>query len=156
MISSGPPGASHSQQEFHMHPWHTRPCNSAETSLPWKVLRTYFESCASILQAVVCRPLLPLLLLSLPTPSPNTVRSRNPSKFMLSHDAVTAAVSQKHHSIICVGAGLIQFVYGSHLRLATELIDQRILFLPWFSRAFLQVTVSVRCKHTYIGQPVSL
>ena len=31
---------------------------------------------------------------------------------MLAHDAVAAEVLYKHHSIICVGAGLIQFVYG--------------------------------------------
>jgi len=33
-------------------------CNGAEASLPWKLLRTYLESCASIVQAVVCLPLL--------------------------------------------------------------------------------------------------
>jgi len=104
-------------------PVHARPCNGAENSLPWKLLRNYLESCASIVQAVVCRPLLPPLLLSLPNPSPDAVRSRNPSKSTLAHDAVAAAVSQKHHSIICVGAGLIQFVYGSHSRLATEYLN---------------------------------
>jgi len=36
-------------------PVHARPCNGAQTSLPWKLLRTYLESCASIVQAVVCR-----------------------------------------------------------------------------------------------------
>jgi len=60
---------------------HARLCNGAETSLPWKLLRTYLESCASIVQAVVCRPLLPPLLLSRPNPSPDAVRSRNPYKF---------------------------------------------------------------------------
>jgi len=39
-------------------PVHARLYNSAETSLPWKLLRTYLESCSSIsVQAVVCRPL---------------------------------------------------------------------------------------------------
>ena len=38
-------------------PVHARLCNSAEASLPWKILRTCLESCASIVQAVVCRPL---------------------------------------------------------------------------------------------------
>ena len=33
---------------------------------------------------------------------------------------VATAVLHKHHLIIRVGAGLIQFVYRSHLRLATE------------------------------------
>ena len=50
----------------------------------------------------------------------NVVRSRNPSKSTLAHDAVATAVLHKHHPIIRVGAGLIQFVYRSHLRLATE------------------------------------
>jgi len=81
-----------------------------------------------------CR-LPPALLQVQQNQSPNAVRSRNPSKSMLAHDAVAAAVSHKHHSIIRVGAGLIHFVCGSHLRFATELIYQRILFSTWFSRA---------------------
>jgi len=36
---------------------HARPCNGAEASLPWRLLRTYLESCASIVQAVISRPL---------------------------------------------------------------------------------------------------
>jgi len=47
---------------------------------------------------------------------------------MLDHDAGTAAVSRKHHSIIRVGAGLIQFVYDSHSRLAADIILFKILF----------------------------
>jgi len=100
---------------------HARLCNNAEESLPWKQLRIYLESCPSIVQAVVCRPLLPTVLLSRPNLSPDAVRSRNPSKSTLAHDAVAAAVSHKHHSIIRVGAGLIQFVYGSRPKRATEL-----------------------------------
>ena len=46
-----------------------------------------------------------------------------------------AAVSHKDHSFIRVGAGLIQFVYGSHSRLAADLILHKILFPPFFSRA---------------------
>ena len=115
---------------------HARICNGAEASLPWKLLQTYLESCASIVQAVVCCPLLPPPLLSRPNPSPDAVRSRNPSKFTLTHDTVAATVLHKHHSIIRVGVDLIQFVYGSPSRLATELMHQRILFSPWFLRAF--------------------
>jgi len=115
---------------------HTRLCNSAEASLPWKLLRTYFESCASIVQAVVCRPLLLPLLLSRPNPSPDAVRSRNPSKSTLAHDAVAAAVLHKHHSIIRVGAGLIEFVYGSYSRLAAGVTASRILFPPFFRASF--------------------
>jgi len=42
----------------------------------------------------------------------------------------------KHHLIIRVGAGLIQFVYGSHSRMAADLtLDKNLFWLP-FSRAF--------------------
>jgi len=111
---------------------HARLCNGAEASLTWKLLQTYLESCASIVQAVFCRPLLLPPMLSRPNPSPDAVRSRNSSKSMLAHDAVAAAVSHKHQSIIRVGAGLIQFVYGSHSRLATGFTSSRILFPPFF------------------------
>ena len=98
---------------------HARLCNCAAVSLPWNLLQTYLESRASIIQAVVCRLLLVPLLVSRPNPSPNAVRSRNLSTSTLAHDTVAAAVSHKHHLIIRVGAGLIQFVYGSHSRVAT-------------------------------------
>jgi len=104
-------------------------------------LRTSLEFCASIVQAVVCRPFLMPLLLSRLNPSPNAVRSRNPSKSTLAHDAVAAAVSHKHHSIIRVGAGLIQFVYGPHSHLATELILHKILFPQFFSRNFVGTNI---------------
>jgi len=71
--------------------------------------------------------LLPVQLLSRQNPSPDAVRSRNPSKSTLVHDAVAAAVSHKYHSVIRVGAGLIHFVYGSHLHLAADLIFHEIL-----------------------------
>jgi len=51
-------------------------------------------------------------------PSPDAVRFKNPSKSMLAHDAVAAAVLYKHHPIIRVGAGLVQFVHGSRSHLA--------------------------------------
>jgi len=34
-------------------PVHARLCNGAETFLPGKLLRTYLESCMSIVQAIV-------------------------------------------------------------------------------------------------------
>jgi len=37
---------------------HARKCDGAEASLPWKLLRTCLESCASIMQAVVLLPAL--------------------------------------------------------------------------------------------------
>jgi len=104
---------------------HARICNGGETSLQLKLLQTYLKSCASIVQAVVCRPLLLSPLLSRPNPSSDAVRTRNPTKSTLAHDAVAAAVSHKHHSIIHVGAGLIQFVHGSHSCLATEFTHHR-------------------------------
>jgi len=55
---------------------HARLCNGAEASLSWKLLRTYLESCACIVQAVVCRLLLLSLLLSRPNPSPDAVRTK--------------------------------------------------------------------------------
>jgi len=49
-------------------------------------------------------------------------------------------VSHKHHSIIHVGAGLIQFVYGLHSRLAMGVTSSRILFPPFFRASFLIFT----------------
>jgi len=95
-------------------------------NLSW-VLREHRASCR----------LPPTLPLSRVNQSPDAVRSRNTSKSTLAHDAVAAAVSHKHHSIVRVGAGLIQFVYGSHSRLAADLILQMILFPLFFSWAFL-------------------
>jgi len=66
----------------------------------------------------------------------DVVRSRNPSKSTLAHDAVATAVLHKHHPIIHVGAGLIQFVYRSHLRLATEATRNRNAFSLFFPRVF--------------------
>jgi len=55
--------------------------------------------------------LLPALLRSLAALR-NVVRARNPSKSSLAYDAVATAVLHKHHLIIRVGAGLIQFSIG--------------------------------------------
>ena len=43
-------------------------------------------------------------------------------------------VLYKHHPIIRVGAGLIQFVYGSHLCMAADLTLDKNLFSQPFSR----------------------
>jgi len=78
----------------------------------------------------------PAQLLSRLNQSPDARRSRNPSKSTLAHDTVAAAVSHKHHSIIRIGAGLIQFDCKSHSRLATELTLDKVLFSPWVLWAF--------------------
>ena len=111
---------------------HARICNGAEVSLPWN----YCELILSLARASCRLSLPPAQLLSRLNQLPDARRSRNPSRSTLAHDAVAAAVSQKHHWIICVGAGLIQFVYKSHPRLATELTLNKVIFLQWFSRAF--------------------
>ena len=114
----------------------TRVCAPIQAdSLLWKLLRTYLESCANIVQAVVYCPTAPARPLA-GNPLRDAVRSRNPSKSALTHDAVATAVLHKHHLIIRVGAGLIQFVYRSHLRLATEATRNRNAFLPFFARVF--------------------
>ena len=64
----------------------------------------------------------------------DVVRSRNLSKSTIAHDAVGTAVLHKHHPIIRVGAGLIQFVCRSYLRLATEATRNRNVFSPFFPR----------------------
>jgi len=69
-------------------------------------------------------------------PLHDAVRLRNPSKSTLAHDAVAAVVLHKHHSIIRVGAVLIQFVYGSHSRMAADLTLDKNLFSQPFSRTF--------------------
>ena len=100
---------------------------------------SYCELILSLLVRTSCR----LLFAARPTARPlagnplhDAVRSRNPSKSTLAHDAVATAVLRKHHLIICVGAGLIQFVYRSHLRLATEVTRNRKAFSPFFARVF--------------------
>jgi len=79
--------------------------------------------------------LLPALL---PAIRQLTLFTKNPSKSTLAHDVVAAAVLHKHHLIIRVGAGLVQFVYVSHSRWATGVTSSKILFLPSFGASFLR------------------
>ena len=111
---------------------HVHLCNGVTASLSWKLLRTYLESCANIVQAAAvyrppsCRPRAgPPCSARQPSCRPpagnpllDAVRFEDLSKFTLAHDAVAAAVLCKHHPIIRDGAGLIQLVYGSRLHLA--------------------------------------
>jgi len=123
----------HSPQKNHMRSCiacaHMQRCRSfftmeAIAKLSW-VLREHRAGCR-----------LPPALAAPPAVSTKPVAQRcslKKSKSMLAHDAVAAAVSHKHHSIIRVDAGLIQFVYGSHSHLATELTNHRNLFSPCFA-----------------------
>jgi len=121
---------------------HLHLCNGAAASLSLKLFRTYVESCANIVQAVVYRPpscgpragppssALPP---SCCPPAGNllidAVRFKNPFRSTLAHDAVAAAVLHKHHPIIRVGAGLIQFVYGSRSQFANgDYPSQKCIF----------------------------
>jgi len=97
---------------------------------------SYCELILSLAQAS-CR----LFFTARPTARPlagnplrDVVLLRNPSKSTLAHGEVATAVLHKHRSIIGVGAGLMQFVYSSHLRLATEATRNRNAFSPFFAR----------------------
>jgi len=126
-------------------PVHARLCNGAETSLPWKRLRTCFESCASIVQAVVCRP--PCYCLdeiSRPTlfaqeirPNPPMTRSplRCRTRIIRSSTLVQASSSL---SMVCTR------------NVATGLTSSKILFLPFFRTSFPQhhIFLQFHCNMT--------
>jgi len=76
-------------------------------------------------------------------PLRDVVRSRNPSKSTLA----PTVVLQKHHQIIRVSAGLIQFVYRSHLRLATEATRNRNAFSPFSARVSFQYQKTQHQRH---------
>jgi len=102
-----------------------------------------------------------LLFTARPTANPlagnplrDAVRSRNLSKSTLAHDAVATEVLHKYHLIIRVGAGLIQFVYRSHLRLATEATRNRNVFSPFFARVFTNLSErGETLRHEGLGAP---
>jgi len=80
-----------------------------------------------------------------------TCSLRNPSKSTLAHDAVAAVVLHEHHLIIRVGAGLIQFVYGSHSRMAADLtLDKNLFSLP-FSRVFIWFIYFLFCNRFVVN-----
>jgi len=103
-------------------------CHGIYCELIFSLART---SCRLLFTA--CPPSRPLA----GNPLRDVVRSRNPSKSTLAHDAVATAVLHKHHPIIRVGADLIQFVYRPHLRLATKATRNRNAFSPFFALVFL-------------------
>ena len=65
-------------------------------------------------------------------------------KFTPAHDSVAAAVSHKHHSIIRVGAGLIQFVHARTCSLATDVSSNKFLFQPFFPASLFTRISSTR------------
>ena len=74
------------------------PCHGSYCELILSLART---SCGLLFTArPTARPLAG-------NPLRDVIRSRNPSKSTLAHDAVATAVLHKHHPIIRVGAGLI-------------------------------------------------
>ena len=123
----------YSPQKMHMHP-----CMRAYATV--QKLLCHGNYCELILSPVRAsfrlsfadRPLLARQNLL-----PNNIRSRHHSKSTLAHDSVASAVSHKHHSIIHVGVGLIQFVYGRTQSSAVKVIPSKNLFPPFFPASFL-------------------
>jgi len=136
------------QQHLWMHAYSLQKCIWTRACAPMQRCRTFFAMEAIANLSWVLREhragchLLPALLPARQNQLPDAVRSRNPSKSTPAHDAVAAAVLCKHHPIIHVGAGLIQFVYKSHLRLATKATRNKNPFSPFFARVFTDT-------HTY-------
>ena len=132
------------QQHLYMHvdtgqKMHMDSCVRAYSNVQQLLCRGGYCELILSLARTSCR----LLFTARPTARPlagnplrDVVRPRNSSKSTLAHDAVAAAVLHKHHLIIRVGAGLIQFVYRSHVRLATEATRNRNAFSPFFARVF--------------------
>ena len=127
----------------------TRACAHIQRCSGFRAMKAIANlSCVLREHCAGCR--LPLALLPaalLLAISQLTLFTKNPSKSTLAHDAVAAAVLHKHHPIIRVGAGLIQFVYGSHSRWATGVTSSKILFPPSFGASFSNYYWSCHC-HT--------
>jgi len=97
-----------------MHAYSLQKCTCTCACAPMQWCRSFFAMKAfANVSWVLCEHRagcrLPTALIAL-----STLFARNPSKSMLTHIAIAAAMSHKHHSIIRVSAGLIEFVYGSH------------------------------------------
>ena len=67
---------------------------------------------------------------------------KNRPKFTPAHDLVTTAVSHKHHSIIRVGAGLIQFAHACTCNSITGLISIKTPFRNFFGASFFWSTLA--------------
>jgi len=149
--STTPVNACRLSAKMHMDSCMCTCANCAAASLSWKLLRTYLESCANIVQAVVYHPPSyrsragPPSSARPPSCRPPAARcstllaSKNSSKSTLAHDAVAAAVLHKHHPIICVGVGLIQFVYGSRSHLANGSYPSQKCVFAIFARVWVTI-----------------
>jgi len=95
--------------------------------------------------------LLPLRRAGCPSagPLPDAVRLRNSSISTIAHDAVATVVLYKLHPIIRVVAGFIQFVYGSHSRMAADLTPRQKSIFAAFLRAFINLLSS--CLFLFIS-----
>jgi len=120
-------------------PVHAHLSNGAEASLPWKQLRTYLESCASIVQAVVAaRP---------PAVSTNSVARRCPLKKSVQIHASSwrgcrcgvAPASFDHLRLCRSHPACLWFA----LALGRRSHPPQDFFSPFFSRASLRVCVSL-------------
>jgi len=121
-------------------PVHARLCHGAEISLPWKTLRivlSLMQTSCRLLFAKCC-----LYEIGWPTLLAQEIRPT------LAHDAVHTAVSHKHHSIFCIGAGLIQFVDGLNSRLGHGAHPSNFCIFA-ILRAFWQCVACV-CVYTHI------
>ena len=129
---------------------HMRSCMRAYATLQKRLCHETIANLSSVLREhrAGCR-LPPALLPARRNQSPDAVRLRNPSKSTLAHNAVAAAVSHKHQSIIRLGAGLIQFVHGAHSRLAMEATRNRNPCSPLFVRVFFGECNFSLCQHPY-------
>ena len=142
----------HDAQNTCLNACHTprKKCACTRACAPMQRCRKFFamETIANLSRVLCehragCR-LPPTVLLSRRKQSPDVVGSRNPSKSRLAHDAVAAAVSHKHHSIIRVGAGLIWFAletwpWSSSIK--------EIYFRHLFARFFEYPTLKVGLSH---------
>ena len=68
--------------------------------------------------------------------APKTTSTQKSPESTPDHDSVAAAVSHKHHSIIRVGAGLLQFVHACTCTSFSEAISIKNLFRPFSPASF--------------------
>jgi len=121
-------------------PVHARLCNGAETSLPWKLFRTYLESCASIMQAIVCRP--PCCCLneiSRPTLFAQEIRP-NP-RWLTTRSPLRCRTSIIRSSALVQASCNLSMVRTRNV--ATGLTSPKIPFLPSSCASFLQLLIDV-------------